>query len=85
MSDSARDPVGAAAARLEAAVERLSEAFTRVRVPAAEGDMVPRAEVAAMAERLEATIARLRGALAEELRPEGLPEGLSEPPQGEPD
>ena len=30
--------------------------------------MVPRAEVAAMAERLDATIARLRLALAEELR-----------------
>ncbi len=89
MSDSARDPVGAAAARLEAAVERLSEAFARARPPASEGDMVPRAEVAAMAERLEATIARLRGALAEELRPEGLseglPEGLAEPPQGERD
>jgi hypothetical protein len=80
MSDSARDPVGAAAARLEAAVERLSEAFARARPPASEGDMVPRAEVAAMAERLEATIARLRGALAEELRPEAA----LEPPQGEP-
>jgi hypothetical protein len=75
MSDRARDPVGAAAARLEAAVERLSEAFDRVRLPPGEGDMV-----AAMAERLEATIARLRGALAEELRPEAP----AEPPQGEP-
>jgi hypothetical protein len=84
MSDSARDPVGAAAARLEAAVERLSEAFARAREPAADSDMVPRAEVAAMAERLEATIARLRGALAEELRPEATHEAMSEPPQGEP-
>jgi len=80
MSDSARDPVGAAAARLETAVERLAEAFTRARQPPGEGDMVPRAEVAAMAERLEATIARLRGALAEELRPEAP----AEPPQDEP-
>ncbi|MBL6077422.1 hypothetical protein JMJ56_05335 [Belnapia sp. T18] len=79
MSDSARDPVGAAAARLEAAVERLTEAFARGHLPAAEGDMVPRAEVAAMAERLEATIARLRGALAEELRPEAS----AEPPPAE--
>ncbi|SDB68116.1 hypothetical protein [Belnapia rosea] len=67
MSDSARDPVGAAAARLEAAVERLAGILTR---PRGDADMVPRAEVAAMAERLDATIARLRGALAEELRPE---------------
>ncbi|WP_135469303.1 hypothetical protein [Crenalkalicoccus roseus] len=66
MSDSARDPVAQAAARLEAAVERLAEALARPR-PDAE-DMVPRAEVAALAERLDATIARLRGAIAEELR-----------------
>ena len=76
MSDSARDPVAAAAARLEAAVERLAQVFARP--PAEEGDMVPRAEVAAMAERLDSTIARLRGALAEELRPEA-------PPQDEPE
>jgi len=66
MSDSARDPVTQAAARLEAAVERLAEALSRPR-PDVE-DMVPRAEVAAIAERLDATIARLRGAIAEELR-----------------
>lgn len=69
------DPVAEAAARLEAAVERLAEAlgtaFAGRRAGeegAAEGDMVPRAEVAALADRLDATVARLRGALAEELR-----------------
>ncbi len=69
------DPVAEAAARLEAAVERLAEAlgtaFAARRAGeegAAEGDMVPRAEVAALADRLDATVARLRGALAEELR-----------------
>ena len=65
-----------AAARLEAAVETLIarlEPPARPRPPMAEGsDMVPRAEVAAMAERLDATIARLRRALAEELRPDEL-------------
>jgi hypothetical protein len=70
MSDGARDPVASAAARLEAAVERLAAAIARPRpAPFAEDiDAVPRAEVAAMAERLDATIARLRAALSEELR-----------------
>lgn len=66
MSDSARDPLAQAAARLEAAVERLAEALSRPHPD--EEDMVPRAEVAALAERLDATIARLRGAIAEEMR-----------------
>ena len=57
-----------AAARLEAAVERLAEVLVRPQPPADDGDTVPRAEVAAMAERLDATIARLRAALADELR-----------------
>ena len=57
-----------AAARLESAVEKLAEVLMRARPAAEEGDTVPRAEVAAMAERLDATIARLRTALAEELR-----------------
>jgi hypothetical protein len=68
MSDDARNPVAMAAARLESAVEKLVAALSRPRPPAEEGDMIPRAEVAAMAERLDATIARLRLALAEELR-----------------
>lgn len=60
-----------AASRLESAVEALAEVLMRVRPAGEEGDlqdMVPRAEVAAMAERLDATIARLRLALAEEMR-----------------
>ena len=73
MSEDVRDPVAMAAARLESAVEALVTALSRPRPMAAptaadEADMVPRAEVAAMAERLDATIARLRLALAEELR-----------------
>jgi hypothetical protein len=82
MSDSgvggARDPVVQAAARLEAAVERLAQAIAAAMAqggpgprasagPAAE-NMIPRAEVAAIADRLDATLLRLRGALAEELR-----------------
>jgi len=57
-----------AAARLERAVEMLAMALSRPRTFDEDSDMVPRAEVAAMAERLDATIARLRLALAEELR-----------------
>ncbi|MDO9707780.1 hypothetical protein [Paracraurococcus lichenis] len=68
MSDAAKDPVALAAARLESAVEMLVTVLSRPRPAPAEADMVPRAEVAAMAERLDATIARLRVALAEELR-----------------
>lgn len=67
MSD-ATDPVAAAAARLEAAVERLSRAAAAR--PAATADGAPAgvdpAAVAALAERLDATIARLRGVLGEE-------------------
>ena len=68
MSESSKDPVAMAAARLESAVDRLIATLSRPRPPVDDGDMVPRAEVAAMAERLDATIARLRLALAEELR-----------------
>jgi hypothetical protein len=74
MNENSRDPVAMAAARLEAAVERLAEALARPRPESHaahlhdEHDMVPRAEVAVMAERLDATIARLRGALADELQ-----------------
>jgi|GEM_PF-3817234 division protein CdvB (Snf7/Vps24/ESCRT-III family) len=67
----AMDPLAEAAARLEQAVARLDAALARP-LPdhADEHDVVPRAEVAAMAERLDATIARLRTALADELRAE---------------
>ena len=64
------DPVMQAAARLEAAVERLAQVLGGVLGDraGAGGEGVPRAEVAALAERLDSTITRLRGALAEELR-----------------
>ncbi len=53
-----------ALARLEAAVERLAIAADRPR-PVAEG--VPKAQVQAIADRLDETIARLRNALGEDL------------------
>lgn len=48
--------------RLEAALDRLGRAVDarRAATPAQEGDMVPKAAVAALASRLDATIARLR-------------------------
>lgn len=88
MSDGARDPVASAAARLEAAVERLAAAVARPRPMqfAEEADAVPRAEVAAMAERLDATIARLRAALTEELRvPDGTDMHAPDAALGEPE
>jgi hypothetical protein len=69
MSEGAADPVVQATARLEAAVERLIQALDRaLDGPRPDADTVPRSEVAAMAERLDATIARLRLALAEDGR-----------------
>jgi hypothetical protein len=66
------DSLAEAAARLEAAVERLARVAAGVaaRPPVQAG--VPMEEVAALSARLEATIARLRAAL-----PEGadLPDG----------
>lgn len=50
-----------AAARLEAAVERLAQALA-----ARVADGVPREEVAALAARLDETLARLRAALDED-------------------
>ena len=83
MSEDSRDPVAMAAARLESAVEALVTTLSRPRpmaapMPGDEAEMVPRAEVAAMAERLDATIARLRLALAEELRAGDHPGGESQ-------
>ena len=55
---------GVALARLEAAVERLAIAATRP--PAILGEGVSRAQVQAIADRLDETIARLRIALGED-------------------
>jgi hypothetical protein len=68
MSDRGLDPVALAAMRLEEAVERLAEIAARPRPApaAAEGGGVPRAAVAAIADKLDATVARLRAALGEE-------------------
>ncbi|MBU8544932.1 MULTISPECIES: hypothetical protein [Roseomonadaceae] len=60
------DPTSHALARLEQAVERLAEAAAQPRVVAAPGEGVPRAAVAAIADRLDETIARLRAALGED-------------------
>ncbi len=70
MSDGTGDPLMQAAARLEAGVERLAQALPAAlaRAHPAPADMVPRAEVAALAERLDATIARLRAAMQDEFR-----------------
>jgi hypothetical protein len=71
MAETRADPVMAAAARLEAAVAELAAVLSRPSALAeAEGEMVPRAAVAAMAERLDATLMRLRHVLADELRAE---------------
>ncbi len=65
------DPVAEATQRLEAAVERLARAAVVRPAPSgAEGDSVAPgvdpAAVAALAARLDETIARLRGVLGEE-------------------
>jgi hypothetical protein len=66
----AGNPVMQAAARLEAAVERLASAMTTALArPAVNG--VPRAEVVVLTARLEATIGRLRAALQEDWQGEG--------------
>jgi hypothetical protein len=67
MSEAA-DPVAAATTRLEAAVQRLSRAAANRPAPSASDGAagVDPAAVAALAERLDATIARLRGVLGEE-------------------
>lgn len=62
MSEGQSNMMGAAMIRLEAALDRLSRAVEarRAATPPAEGDMVPKAAVAALANRLDATIAKLR-------------------------
>lgn len=82
MGESGSDPMALAVARLELAVERLAVGLSRgagVRRPAAadEGGDAPldasalRAEVAALAARLDASIARLREVVREESEPGG--------------
>lgn len=62
MSEQQSDIMGTAMVRLEAALDRLSRAVEarRAATPLIEGDMVPKAAVAALATRLDATIAKLR-------------------------
>jgi len=62
MSEGQSDAIAAAMMRLEAALDRLGRAVEarRAATPPIEGDMVPKAAVAALANRLDATIARLR-------------------------
>jgi hypothetical protein len=62
MSEGQSDTIASAMMRLEAALDRLGRAVEarRAAAPPIEGDMVPKAAVAALANRLDATIARLR-------------------------
>jgi hypothetical protein len=67
MSEQQADTMDAAMIRLEAALDRLDRAVEarRAAAPPIEGDMVPKAAVAALASRLDQTIARLRTSLDE--------------------
>ena len=67
MSEQQADTMGAAMIRLEAALDRLGRAVEarRAATPPIEGDMVQKAAVAALAARLDATIAQLRSNLDE--------------------
>ena len=67
MSEQQADTMDAAMIRLEAARDRLDRAVEarRAAAPPIEGDMVPKAAVAALASRLDQTIARLRTSLDE--------------------
>ena len=62
MSEGQSETIGSAMIRLEAALDRLGRAVEarRAASPPIEGDMVPKAAVAALAARLDATIAKLR-------------------------
>ena len=62
MSEGQSETIGSAMIRLEAALDRLGRAVEarRAAAPPIEGDMVPKGAVAALANRLDATIARLR-------------------------
>jgi dihydroxyacetone kinase DhaKLM complex PTS-EIIA-like component DhaM len=67
MSEGQSETIGSAMIRLEAALDRLGRAVEarRAATPPIEGDMVPKAAVAALATRLDATIAQLRSNLDE--------------------
>jgi outer membrane murein-binding lipoprotein Lpp len=67
MSEGQTDTIASAMMRLEAALDRLGRAVEarRAATPPIEGDMVPKAAVAALANRLDATIAQLRSNLDE--------------------
>ncbi len=87
MSEAGRDPVALAVARLEVAVERLALGLSRNpgtgrAADAGEEADAPalRAEVAALAARLDASIARLREVVREESEPAP---GAERPEQGE--
>ncbi len=68
MSEGQSDTIASAMMRLEAALDRLSRAVEarRAATPPIEGDMVPKAAVAALATRLDTTIARLRANLEDQ-------------------
>ena len=68
MSEGQTDTIASAMMRLEAALDRLGRAVEarRAAAPPIEGDMVPKAAVAALANRLDATIARLRANLEDQ-------------------
>ena len=67
MSEGQSETIASAMMRLEAALDRLGRAVEarRAATPPIEGDMVPKAAVAALANRLDATIAQLRSNLDE--------------------
>ena len=68
MSEGQSDTIGSAMMRLEAALDRLGHAVEarRAATPPIESDMVPKAAVAALATRLDTTIARLRANLEDQ-------------------
>ena len=68
MSEGQSDTIASAMMRLEAALDRLGRAVEarRAAAPPIEGDMVPKAAVAALATRLDTTIARLRANLKDQ-------------------
>lgn len=68
MSEGQSETIASAMMRLEAALDRLGRAVEarRAATPPIEGDMVPKAAVAALAARLDATIAQLRSNLEDQ-------------------
>lgn len=68
MSEGQSDTIASVMMRLEAALDRLDRAVEarRSATPPIEGDMVPKAALAALATRLDTTIARLRANLEDQ-------------------